>query len=48
MSELFGLSLDAIAISAVTCMVLREAFIVALPNNLAGPGGSFIDTDRRS
>ena len=47
MSELFGLSFDAVAISALTCMVLREVFIITLPSNLAGPGGSFIDTDPR-
>ena len=47
MSELFNLSFEAIAISALTCMALREVFIVALPDSLVGPGGSFIDTDPR-
>lgn len=47
MSELFGFSFDAIAISALTCLVLRECFIVALPETLVGPHGSFIKTDRR-
>ncbi|QMU59525.1 MAG: hypothetical protein GKR98_15865 [Boseongicola sp.] len=46
MSELFTLSFDALAISALTCMVLREVFIATLPNRIAGPGGNFIDTDR--
>ena len=47
MSELFGLSFDAIAISALICMVLREILIFALPSRIAGPGGSFIDTNAR-
>ncbi len=47
MSELFGLSFDAIATSALACMFLREILIFALPSKFAGPGGSFIDTNPR-
>jgi len=38
MSELFNLSFDAIATSALTCIVLREFFIFALPSKFVGPG----------
>ena len=34
-------------LSAITCLILREAMILALPDRLAGPGGSFIDTTKR-
>ena len=47
MSDLFNLTFEGVAISALTCLVLREVFIVALPDELAGPGGAFIDTDPR-
>lgn len=40
------LSFDDILASLIVCLTLREAFIIALPDRIAGPGGSFIDTDR--
>jgi hypothetical protein len=46
MSALFSVSFDAIVMSAITCLVLREIFLVALPDEIAGPGGWLIDTDR--
>jgi hypothetical protein len=41
MIDLFNFSFDAIAISALTCLVLREIFIAAMPS------GGFFDTDPR-
>ena len=38
MSELFNLSFEAIAASALTCMVLREILIIAVPSKFDGPG----------
>ncbi|MGI1660895.1 hypothetical protein ACRDNQ_01540 [Palleronia sp. KMU-117] len=46
MSALFAVSFDTIVMSAITCLVLREIFLVALPDEIAGPGGWLIDTDR--
>ncbi len=44
MSELLTLSFDAVLTSAIVCLVLREVMIFALPDDVAGPGGWFIDT----
>ncbi|MEO1239988.1 MAG: hypothetical protein AAFW64_10180 [Pseudomonadota bacterium] len=44
MSELFTLSFDGIVTSAIVCLVLREVMIFALPDEIAGPGGWFINT----
>lgn len=47
MQDLFQTSYSAVAFASLTCLLLREAMIVLLPDRVAGPGGSFIDTDRR-
>ncbi|MGI9390934.1 MAG: hypothetical protein ACR2O1_12820 [Boseongicola sp.] len=47
MSELLNLSFNVFVVSAVSCLILREVIIFALPKSLVGPGGRFIDTDRR-
>ncbi len=44
MSDLFFPLFDMLFASAVTCLMIREIMILCLPNDLAGPGGSFIDT----
>jgi len=44
MSELLALSFDAVLTSAIVCLVIREVIILALPDEVAGPGGWFIDT----
>jgi len=44
MSELLALSFDAVLTSAIVCLVIRELIILALPDEVAGPGGWFIDT----
>ena len=44
MSELLTLSFDGIVTSAIVCLVIREVMIFALPDDIAGPGGSFINT----
>lgn len=46
MPDLFHLSFDAVICSGLTCLLLREAMIAVLPDHIAGPGGSFIDTSR--
>ena len=48
MFELFAFSLEGIALSALTCLVLREVAIISLPNEVAGPGGRWIDTRRKA
>ncbi len=48
MYELFAFSLEGVALSAMTVMVLREVAIISLPNELAGPGGRWINTCRKS
>lgn len=47
MFELIHPTFDACLVSFITCAFLREMFILILPDQLAGPGGSFVDTDRR-
>ncbi len=44
MSILGQISFDEVVAAFVTCMVLREVFIFALPDHIAGPGGWLIDT----
>ena len=46
MSALFAVSFDTIVLAAISCLLLREVFIVTLPNEIAGPGGWLIDTDK--
>mgnify|MGYP001801776488 FL=1 len=41
------ISFDMLAMSMITCLVLREVFVVALPDSLAGPGGLLVDTEER-
>lgn len=48
MFDLFALSIEGIALSAITCFVLREVAIIVLPNKIAGPGGRWIDTRRKA
>ena len=48
MFELFAFSLEGVAISAMTVVVLREVAIISLPNELAGPGGRWIDTRQKA
>lgn len=38
------ISFDEIAASLLLCLLLRETFILVLPDHIAGPGGWFIDT----
>ena len=46
MSALFAVSFDTVVMSVITCLVLREIFILTLPDDVAGPGGWLIDTGR--
>ena len=45
MSALLSVSFDTLVMSAITCLILREVFLVTLPDRVAGPGGWLIDTD---
>ncbi len=47
MDWMFAVSFDTVVMSAITCLMIREAMIIALPDRIAGPGGSLINTDRR-
>jgi hypothetical protein len=47
MDWMLAISFDTIVMSAITCLIIREAMILALPDRVAGPGGSFIDTTKR-
>ena len=43
--DLFAtISFDQIGLAFLTIFVIREAMVYALPDDIAGPGGSFIDT----
>lgn len=44
MSELLTFSFDGVVTSAIVCLVIREVMIFALPDEIAGPGGRFINT----
>ena len=39
MELITGISFDSIVMSAICCLILREAMILTLPNEIAGPGG---------
>ncbi len=45
MDWLFQVSFDSVVMAAITCLVLREVMILALPDAVAGPGGWLIDCD---
>lgn len=45
MDWLFAVSFDTVVMSAITCLMLREVMILALPDEIAGPGGWLIDSD---
>ena len=47
MFDLFCPNVDACVVSFTSCVLLRELLILTLPDRLAGPGGSFIDTKPR-
>lgn len=38
------ISFDEIAASLLICLLLRETFILVLPDRIAGPGGWLVDT----
>jgi hypothetical protein len=44
MEFLGQISFDEIVAAFVTCVAVREVLIFSLPDHIAGPGGSFIDT----
>lgn len=44
MSILNAVSFDAIIVSAIACLALREVFYIVLPESMVGPGGWIIDT----
>ncbi|MGB5556611.1 MAG: hypothetical protein WBN04_01225 [Paracoccaceae bacterium] len=42
--EFTTITFDQIALAAMACIALREAMIMVLPDEIAGPGGWLIDT----
>lgn len=38
------LSFNAVLVSLTACLALREVFVIALPDTVAGPGGWLVDT----
>ncbi|MCV2868324.1 hypothetical protein OEW28_06750 [Defluviimonas sp. WL0002] len=44
MDLLAQITFDDIALSFLTCVVVRETMIMFLPDQIAGPGGWLIDT----
>ena len=44
MELLSQISFDEVVAAFLSCMVLREVMILALPDDIAGPGGWLIDT----
>lgn len=44
MDYLAHVSFDNLVSAFVTCLVIREVMIFALPDRIAGPGGWLIDT----
>ncbi len=47
MPELVAPSFDAFACAFLTCVALREVMIATLPDQIAGPGGWLVNTDRK-
>ncbi|MEM6823906.1 MAG: hypothetical protein AAF566_02240 [Pseudomonadota bacterium] len=45
MDWLLTVSFDNIVMSAISCLILREVMILALPDSIAGPGGWLIDSE---
>lgn len=44
MSFLSQVSFDDIVASLLVCLILRETFVLVLPDHVAGPGGWLVDT----
>jgi hypothetical protein len=42
--EFTMITFDQLALAAMACIALREAMIMLLPDEIAGPGGWLIDT----
>ncbi|MFV2035686.1 MAG: hypothetical protein ACC631_11395 [Halocynthiibacter sp.] len=44
MDSLFAISFDSLSVSFLACCAIRQLMIYTLPDEVAGPGGWFIDT----
>jgi hypothetical protein len=44
--EFTTITFDQIGLAIMACIGLREAMIMFLPNAIAGPGGSLVDTSQ--
>jgi hypothetical protein len=42
--EFAPISFDQIAVAAMACIAVREAMIMLLPDDIAGPGGWLVNT----
>jgi len=38
---------DQIVLAAMSCIALRELMVILLPDSIAGPGGSLVNTENR-
>lgn len=47
MAPEYMVSFDLAIAAFLTCVVLRDAFVLVLPDHIAGPGGWLVDTGRR-
>lgn len=39
-----SITFDQLALAAMACIAIREAMIMFLPDQIAGPGGWLVDT----
>lgn len=42
--EMATITFDQIALAAMACIAIREAMIMFLPDQIAGPGGWLVNT----
>jgi len=45
MSFITSITFDQILLSVLACIMIRQAMVFVLPDDIAGPGGRFINTD---
>ncbi len=44
--EFTAITFDQLILAAMTCVAIREAMIMSLPNSIAGPGGWLVNTGK--
>lgn len=43
-----AITFDQIALASMACVAIREAMILTLPDQIAGPGGWLVDTGEKA